>query len=749
MRKVLRFLLLKPILIVLLFSFWLSTESKGQEDKVYNFGFELGNKDITFPVDWFTWGTGYNHKIDTRTKHSGNASIRIEPTEGNASKTFGCIAYLIPAKFEATQVELKAYMKLNNVTGVVGLMLRIDGPGGVLAFEDLESKKIQGTKDWTQFSVTLPLPENATAIYVGASIKGEGQLWVDDFQLLLDGKDIKEAKVKKSRSFRADADKEFDSGSKILKIDLTREKIEDLDLLGKIWGFLKYYHPRVASGEFNWDFELFRIAPRIIQSKSRKERNKLLNDWISAFGKIEMINQTWEQKDGVKLVPDLSWINKASLGTELVRSLNEVKRAKRSEENYYIVRLYPLVTEFKNERSYSHFNYPDTGYRLLCLYRYWNIINYYFPYKNLIGEDWNAILLEYIPKFINAKDESDYKLTVLSLISRIHDTHANILETDNFWVQFKGQKYAPLEIAFVEGKATVVDYFDRSLGVKSGLKIGDIIESVDGKSVEQIISEKLPITPASNYPTQLRKIARNLLRSNKATLKIKYRRSRDTLSNDVEMYYPYYFSNYRMLEKQDTCFKIIDKDISYLYPGTLKKEYLPVIMTHIERTKALIIDYRCYPAEHLIFNLCDYLLPESRPFVKLTSGSIVTPGLFEVKEELKVGYSNSNYFKGKVIVIVNERTQSQAEFHAMALKTVPRVTFIGSTTAGADGDVSKIDLPGGIITMISGVGVYYPDGTDTQRVGIVPDLEVKPTIDGIIRGEDELLKKALKLLGEE
>jgi len=45
--------------------------------------------------------------------------------------------------------------------------------------------------------------------------------------------------------------------------------------------------------------------------------------------------------------------------------------------------------------------------------------------------------------------------------------------------------------------------------------------------------------------------------------------------------------------------------------------------------------------------------------------------------------------------------------------------------------VSAITLPGNIATMISGLGVYYPDGRETQRVGIVPDVEVKPTVQGI------------------
>lgn len=48
--------------------------------------------------------------------------------------------------------------------------------------------------------------------------------------------------------------------------------------------------------------------------------------------------------------------------------------------------------------------------------------------------------------------------------------------------------------------------------------------------------------------------------------------------------------------------------------------------------------------------------------------------------------------------------------------------------------------------MISGIGVYYPDGSPTQKVGIVPDIEVKPTVQGIREGRDELMEKAVSLI---
>lgn len=85
----------------------------------------------------------------------------------------------------------------------------------------------------------------------------------------------------------------------------------------------------------------------------------------------------------------------------------------------------------------------------------------------------------------------------------------------------------------------------------------------------------------------------------------------------------------------------------------------------------------------------------------------------------------------------------------MALRVVPNVKIIGSQTAGADGNISKINLPGNITTMISGIGVYYPNGEKTQGIGIVPDIQVLPTILGIQQGKDEVLERAIQYINHE
>ena len=125
-------------------------------------------------------------------------------------------------------------------------------------------------------------------------------------------------------------------------------------------------------------------------------------------------------------------------------------------------------------------------------------------------------------------------------------------------------------------------------------------------------------------------------------------------------------------------------------------------------------------------------------------GSIQYPGTFSLEE--KLAFRGTNDYKGKEVVIVNGQTQSQAEYTTMAFQSSPNVTVIGSTTAGADGSVSSIWLPGGISTMISGINVLYPDGTETQRKGVKIDVPLKPTILGIKAGRDGLLEKAKEII---
>jgi len=701
---------------------------------VFNLDFEKHSKKDELPNDWIRWGDS-ELKIDSTNAVSGKNSMLINVKEGEG---FGCVAYKLPANFKGKKITLEGFMKYENVTdGFVGLLVRIDKDGQSVGFDNMQNQKLQGTSEWKKHTVTIDFKENADEIYVAGILVGKGKAWFDNFKVTIDGKPIEKLKPVEKELSIVEKDTEFDTGSKFEITNLNEIQKRNLFILGKVWGFVKYYHPVIAEGKISWDYELFRVLPKI----SNKDFDNELVKWINKLGTFKTTTQKLPKENEIKLLPNTKWIADTNLiSSELSTLLQKVNNADRSDKNYYI-QLHRSVNnpDFTNEKVYDKMKYTDTGIKLLSIFRYWNMIEYFFPNRHLMDENWDAVLTEFIPRITATKDQKGYTLTLLELIGKIQDTHANIWRYNEVLEDYFGQNIAPVKLKFVENKAVVVKLQDDFKD--ANLQVGDVIVSVNGVKVEDWLNNNLKYFPASNYPTQLRDVARKMLRTNDNSIQLTIENNsgvKDVVVSTIK---------YKYFREEPVSHKIINENIGYIYPGTLKKGEINEIMDKFLDKKGLIIDLRCYPSDFIIFSLSNYLLNEKKDFVKFTAGDIKTPGLFTFRGgEMQVGGKNKDAFKGKVIILVNEETQSQAEYSAMALRVAPNAKVLGSTTAGADGNVSGITLPGNIFTYISGIGVITPDGSETQRIGIVPDVKMEPTIKGIRSGKDEVLEKAIELI---
>ena len=552
----------------------------------------------------------------------------------------------------------------------------------------------------------------------------------------------------KQKLIPAQDDKEFDNGSKIIFPVLSNELVINLELLGRAWGLLKYHHSEVAKGNYNWDYELFRILPSYLNVKNKQERDNTLITWIEKYGEIPLCKKCSPTPNDAVLKPDLLWLDNSNLSNDLKSRLKEIYINRHHKVNYYVA-LQPNVgnPDFTHENTYISMSYPDAGFRLLSLYKYWNMIEYFYPNKHLTDKKWNTVLKEYISKFINSKDELAYELASLQLIGELNDTHANLWEGGDQISKFRGTYFATFRAEFIENKFVVTDYYNPEFSDVAKLKIGDIITHINGKTIKSIVDSLKSYYPASNEAAMLRDISADLLRCSQKTTNLKYISDNQSNEQEVLLYEKEKLNIYRWYKiyKDQKCFKLLDGNIGYVTLANIKEEDIPKIKESFKNTKGIIIDIRNYPSTFVPFSLGSYFVSKPTPFVKFTQGNIDNPGEFTFTKSLKIP-SDKNHYKGKLVVLVNENSQSQAEYTAMAFRAGENSTIIGSTTAGADGNVSTIFLPGGLRTMISGIGVYYPNSKETQRIGIVPDVIVKPTIEGIKKGKDEVIEKAIEII---
>ena len=670
--------------------------------------------------------------VDDKIVHGGARSVRLERT-ANSANEFSTVTKQIPLGLAGKQLELRGFLRTEAVNGFAGLWMREDGETGFLALDNMEKRGLKGTVDWKEYSIVLPLDSDATQLCFGVLLSGTGKAWADDLQLLIDGKPIWKAPKAEKLKTALELDHEFDGGSGIGLTGLTQLQVENLAVLGKVWGFLKYHHPRVATGEKHWDYELFRVLPAVLKAPDRAAANAALLKWTQTLGPLDpCTNCAVLAETNLYLRPALDWLkDEATLGKDLSQTLQSVYRNRFSGKKQFFISMTGIGNpNFIQEVGYESAKLPDAGLQLLSVYRFWNIIEYWFPYRDVINENWNRVLLDSIPKVALARDPSDYKRELMALIAKVHDTHANLWSSISVRPPV-GDCQIPVNVRFIENTAVVTSYASAESGSATGLKIGDEITSIDATLVSTLVRKWTRYYAASNDATRMRDMAGQMLQGSCGEVALGVRREGQALPITTARLATSGIHLERTHDLPGDTFRLLSEDVAYLKLSSVKSADTAKYIESAANTKGMVIDIRNYPSEFVVFALGSLLVEKQTPFATFTRGDTANPGAFHWDDEVLSLRPAKPFYPGKIVLLVDEMSQSQAEYTTMAFRSVPGAIVVGSTTAGADGNVSPIPMPGGLRAMISGLGVFYPDKRPTQRVGIIADREIKPTIAGI------------------
>lgn len=589
------------------------------------------------------------------------------------------------------------------------------------------------------------------------------------------------------KNLKRSQDTEFasDSGVRIEKLSEVQQK--NLHTLAKVWGFAKYRHPDITAGNINWDAELFRVIPKVLEATTKEEAGDIMATWLNQFPfQVNTLSKEQEDlyrqvKEKVYLDVEYSWIkNRQVLGNNLVDYLENLSEVKVTDNDngYAVFEEGDIVNVSSDSFMDNSINYEDTGMRLLGLFRYWNIIEYFYPYKNLMDEDWDQVLYDKIPELTLQSDKESYVLSIANLTTYIHDSHGFF--NDNFKVlpQHFGAYKAEASIFNIDGQIIIAGRED-----KSPLKVGDIVVAIDGTTIEKIIEECNKYISVSDKNRFTNAFDYYLLRSTKEIAEIEVIRNGEKLSLNVPCYYN---SNYdvKKLGQDEKSGFMVDKKIGYLNISTLESGDLDKLMKKFKGTEGLIIDVRYHNAKmseyikFINYPIGEYIKPEVSEYQQFYSSNSFEPGKFIkstsnssgrgfIEKQLDKGIDSTTFSKifdngiirtslgkvkdryqynGKVIILMNECTQSVLDTMVMSFMDAPNATVIGTPSAGANGNKMDIILPGCIQTSISGLAVTYMDGSQTQRIGLKPDITVKQTVKGIAEGKDEVIEKAIELI---
>lgn len=397
---------------------------------------------------------------------------------------------------------------------------------------------------------------------------------------------------------------------------------------------------------------------------------------------------------------------------------------------------------WRPDATYPDQKDPSPEMRLLAVVRLWNVIALFYPYTHLIG-DWDAVLPEFLAKMDASKGARGYAWTIAEMAARVADGHTWVAGHPELEELF-GVAAPPFGTRWIEGGCVVTALPDGAPAEGNRVEIGDRLESIDGKSIDERLAELQPYVPAATdtaLHTRLCGLATlGKKGSTVAVTLLGVDGGRKELRLDRGPW---------SRTKAGEVVRLLPGNIGYVDLTRLTVPEVPAMFEKLKDARALVFDMRGYP-RGTAWAIAPRINTRHAKVAATFRRRIVSGG--NTGEEGEAGFffaqplaeAPEPKYTGPTVMLIDERAISQSEHSGLFYEAANGTRFIGTPTAGSNGDVTDLTLPGGIGVFFTGHDVRHADGRQLQRIGLVPDVLVAPTRAGLHAGRDEVLDRALQ-----
>lgn len=403
------------------------------------------------------------------------------------------------------------------------------------------------------------------------------------------------------------------------------------------------------------------------------------------------------------------------------------------------------MQQFPFQISPKAYKSPDKALmleeKILGVIKTWTIVKYFYPYLNQCAENWETLLPIYLERVQETHSDREFYSLIQEMMAGLDDSHVSTYHSSI--LDFSAIFVAPVQFEWINEKV-IVTAIDSV--IQADICVGDEITAIDDMRIDQLLEKESKKISSSNRQGLLSTVINPGYFIGAAGSTIKFTIKRDMKkSTSVEIprsTYVFQFMGFGDHRKRSARY---DHNIGYLNLAALTNaSELESELVKMRDTQSMILDLRnAYPtADYQTFlqMLCQNPVVTRNSKVPIISAGHEKVWQHEVSTIRPV--SSFTYDK-PIVVLIDKSMISRPEDIAVALKAFPNVTFVGEQTQGTDGEMTKIHLPGGGETSFTGQVIAFGDGKSFQKTGILPDIKVERTIEGIKHGKDEILQKAI------
>jgi len=552
-----------------------------------------------------------------------------------------------------------------------------------------------------------------------------------------------------------------ESGQDIVLKHITPNKesarVERLAAVIRLWGAIRYFHPYVAYRPIDWDTALVAAIAPVENAATADDFTRAVSAMLSVLSDTEtQILSPNEPEppsiacqcreivrsgffDDAAAVPGeyyVDWENVATRASYVMHLPDGIRVAIRTAEPV------SAITGIRTRDNPYPVDLPSRELRLLALARYWNVIHYFYGYPESLAA-WDSTLPEFIPEFEKVQSRHDYLFTVGRLAARTNDGHSFLgAGTGTILSEFGSQPRVAL-LRNIGGQIVV------TASATPNLRNGDVITTINGQPAlnrEAFLTTLFPhSTPQSGTV-----IADRFLLAAGPDTQVKLGVRRFDGAEQTIALNPYGAdAPANPVPPVPGTYGRLPSGLGYMDLTRLEETDVDSAFDSLMDAPGLILDLRGYPRGRsfvlIAARLTDHPVPAALTRHRIWHGpdpAAVTEDIY-VQEALPSG---KPAYRGRVAVLIDGGSFSLSEHTGLLIEASAKTIFVGTPTSGTDGTVTSMMLPGRLEAHFSGINVRHADGRPLQRVGILPDVRVAPTVKGIQEGRDEILDAAIQAL---
>jgi hypothetical protein len=401
----------------------------------------------------------------------------------------------------------------------------------------------------------------------------------------------------------------------------------------------------------------------------------------------------------------------------------------------------PRASAHAAERAHHRPSGDDRTTRLADIVLAWNVFQHFYPYFDVTPVDWNRELERALRSAATDDGERAFLDTLRRMVAGLADGHGYVHQASDRRLGF-----LPLEWEWIEDRL-VVTAVARGLAHPAP---GDVVLSIDGlPAAERLASAEALISGATTQWIRERALADLRMRSTLEPCVLELATYPDDAPVRCE------------LSPGGTPFEapdLLPPKTSELMPGVwyvdlgrVSEADFDAIVEDLADASAVVFDLRGYPgglSPQVIFG---HLIEEP-----VTSAQWHVPLVLRPNRE-QLAFERGGewdlrpiepFFQCRKAFLTGGGAISYAESCMGIVEHYRLAEIVGGATAGTNGNVNPFELPGGYGVSWTGMKVLKHDGSRHHGVGIQPTLPVARTRMGAAEGRDEVLERAVDLLGE-